>query len=309
MEKIKKAKITSNLSAIRPTKGDRVLDICIIVALLVIGILFLYPLWLVVISSISDPTYISTGQVFLLPKGLNLDAYKELYRTTTVWIGYRNSLLYTFAGTASAMAVTTACAFALSRENLPFRRPLTLFFLFTMYFSGGLIPTFFVIQDLHLLNTVWCLILPGMLGPYNLVICRSYFENSIPEEIYESAQLEGAGMFRCFIQLAVPLAKPTLAVMVLNFALGFWNSYFYPMIYISDDNIQTLQVFIKRITTAAAAGLDNPNVALEVIAEQLRKVQLLKYAVVIVSTLPMILLYPAIRRYFISGMMIGAVKG
>lgn len=297
------------LSAIRPTKGDRALDVFIITILVIIGILVTYPIWLVMIASVSDPAFISTGKVWIIPKGLNLDAYRKLYATREIWIGYRNSLFYTIVGTALQMAVTTPAAFALARPRVPFKRTLSLFFLFIMYFSGGLIPTYFVVRNLGLVNTVWALLLPGVFGPYNLVICRSYFENSIPEEIYESAQIEGASMFRCFWQLAVPLAKPTLAVMVLNFALGHWNSYFNALLYISNDNIQSLQVFIKRITQAAAAQVDVSSANMDAMIEQIRETQLLKYAIVVVSTLPMIMLYPLIRKYFISGMMIGAIKG
>ena len=297
------------ISAIRPTKGDRVLDVFIIVTLIVIGIVVTYPIWLVMIASVSDPSYISLGKVWLLPKGLNLDAYRKLYATREIWIGYRNSLFYTIVGTTLQMIVTTSAAFALSRPRLPFKRALSLYFLFIMYFSGGMIPTYFVVKDLGMVNTVWALLLPGIFGPYNLVICRSYFENSIPEEIFESAQMDGASQFRCFVQLAVPLAKPTLAVMVLNFALGHWNSYFNALLYISNDNIQSLQVFIKRITQQAAAQVDLSSANMNAVIEQIRETQLLKYAIVVVSTLPMIMLYPLIRRYFISGMMIGAIKG
>ena len=306
---LKAKKTEKTLSAIRPTKGDRVLDVFIIVTLVIVGILATYPIWLVLIASVSDPANISMGKVWLLPKGLNLDAYRKLYATREIWIGYRKSLFYTVVGTTLQMLVTTSAAFALSRPKLPGKRLLSLYFLFIMYFSGGLIPTYFVVRDLGLVNTVWALLLPGIFGPYNLVICRSYFENSIPEEIYESAQIEGAGMFRCFVQLAVPLAKPTLAVMVLNFALGHWNSYFNALLYISNDSIQSLQVFIKRITQAAAAQVDVSSANMDAMIEQIRETQLLKYAIVVVSTLPMIMLYPLIRKYFISGMMIGAIKG
>ncbi len=303
---MKKEKV---ISAIRPTKGDRVLDVFIILTLVIIGIVVTYPIWLVMIASISDPSYISLGKVWLLPKGLNLDAYRKLYATREIWIGYRNSLFYTIVGTTLQMIVTTSAAYALSRPRLPFKRVLSLYFLFIMYFSGGMIPTYFVVKDLGMVNTVWALLLPGIFGPYNLVICRSYFENAIPEEIFESAQMDGASQFRCFVQLAVPLAKPTLAVMVLNFALGHWNSYFNALLYISNDNIQSLQVFIKRITQQAAAQVDLSSANMNAVIEQIRETQLLKYAIVVVSTLPMIMLYPLIRRYFISGMMIGAIKG
>jgi len=296
---------------IKPTREDRILDIIIIAILIVVAIVVAYPLYIVLISSFSDPAQISAGNVWIIPRGLNIDAYKILLDTKEIWIGYRNSIFYTVVGTALQMVVTTSAAFALSRRTLPGRRWLNLLFLFTMYFTGGLIPTYLVIKDLKMVNTVWSLIVPVLVGPYNMIIARNYFENSIPEELYESASVDGAGIIRYFVQFAVPLAVPVLAVMTLNFALGHWNKYFDAMIYISNDNIQTLQVFIKRITMQATASLEvgAGNVDLEKIVEQIRKTQLLKYAVVIVSSIPMILMYPVIQRYFIKGIMLGAVKG
>ena len=296
---------------IKPPRGDRILNTVIHILLILITIVTFYPLYIVMVCSISDPSFISTGEVFLFPKGLNVEAYKILLQTSEIWIGYRNSLFYTVAGTCLQMVVTTAAGFALSRKTLPGRRFFVLFFLFTMYFSGGLIPTYFLIKDLGLVNTVWVLIIPGLVGPYNLVISRTYFENSIPEEIYESAVIDGASMIRYYHQFALPLAVPVLAVMVLNFALGHWNSYYSALIYISDDNIQTLQVFIKRITQQASTAVEGAGgtVEIEEVVASIRRTQLLKYAVVIVSSLPMIMLYPFIQKYFIQGIMIGAVKG
>lgn len=297
-------------TTVPPTKGDRVLDVFIISLLIVIAIIVFYPLYIVLISSISDPSYISAGQVWLLPRGLNLEAYHILLDTKEIWVGYRNSLMYTVGGTALQMMVTTAAGFALSRRSLPGRRWLSAMIVFTMYFSAGMIPTYLVIQKFGMINTVWALIVPVLVGPYNLVISRNYFENSIPDEIYESAMMDGANMLRCFAQFAVPLAKPVLAVMVLNFALGHWNKYFEAMIYINDDSIQTLQVFIKRITMQATATLESPTggVRIEDVVAQVRKTQLLKYAVVVVSSVPMIILYPMIQKYFIQGIMLGSVK-
>lgn len=296
---------------IKPSLEDRILNTIITILLVIIGLVTMYPLYLVLIASISDPAAISAGEVMLLPKGLNIDAYKLLLETTDLWIGYRNSLFYTVFGTTLQMLVTTTASFALSRKTMPGRRFFMLYFLFTMYFSGGLIPTYFVIKGLGMVNTIWALIIPGLLGPYNLIICRTYFENSIPDEIYESATIDGASNIRYFWQFAVPLAVPVLAVMVLNFALGHWNSYFNAMIYISDDSIQTLQVFIKRITSQATATLESAGgeVEIEEVIESMRKTQLLKYATVIVSSVPMIMLYPLIQKHFIHGIMIGAVKG
>lgn len=295
---------------IKPCREDRILNIIITVLLAVIGFDALYPLWIVLISSVSDPGAISSGKVWILPRGINFEAYRILLENRDLWIGYRNSLLYTVFGTALQMIVTTPAAFALSRKTLPGRKWLILFFLFTMYFSGGLMPTYFVIKDLGLVNTPWALILPGLVGPYNLIIARTYFENSIPEEMYEAAKIDGASTYRCFLQIALPLAVPVLAVMILNFALGHWNSYMNAMIYINDDNIQTLQVFIKRITTQATTTLESTggNINISELTESIRKIQLLKYAVVVVSSIPMIILYPFIQKHFVKGIMLGSVK-
>ena len=294
---------------IKPTKGDRILDCFIIGMLVIIAVVAFYPLYLVLICSFSDPAFISSGDVWIVPRGLNFDAYKILLDTREVWVGYRNSLFYTIVGTAMQMIVTTAAGFAISRRTLPGRRFLMFIFLFPMYFSGGLIPTYLVIKDAGMINTVWALIVPVMVGYYNLILARNYYENSIPEELFESASVDGASTIRYFVQFAVPLSVPVLAVMTLNFALGHWNKYFDAMIYISNDNIQTLQVFIKRITMQATSALDGGTANAEALVEQIRQKQLLKYAVVIVSTVPMILLYPFIQKYFVQGIMMGAVKG
>ncbi|MBP9996939.1 MAG: carbohydrate ABC transporter permease [Lachnospiraceae bacterium] len=291
-------------------KEDKLINSIINVALIIIGIIVVYPLWIVLISSISDPAEISSGKVWILPKGINIEAYKILLENGDLWIGYRNSLLYTIFGTALQMLITTPAAFALAKKTLPGRRWLILFFLFTMYFSGGLIPTYFVVKDLGLVNTPWALILPGLVGPYNLVIARTYYENSIPEDMYEAARIDGAGTYRCFVQIALPLSVPVLAVMILNFALGHWNSYMNALVYISDDNIQTLQVFIKRITTQATTALESGagNIDITELTDSIRKTQLLKYAVVVVSSIPMIMLYPFIQKHFVKGIMLGSVK-
>ena len=299
-----------NKNKIRVSKEDRALNIVISFILVIIAFFVAYPLYLVIICSISDPSFISSGKVWILPRGINFEAYKILLATKDIWIGYRNSILYTVFGTLFQMIVTTSAAFALSRRELPGRKWLNIFFIFTMYFSGGMIPTYFVIQRFGLVNTPWALILPTLVGPYNLIICRNYFENSIPREIFESASIDGAGMIKSFTRLAVPLAKPVLAVMILNFALGHWNSYMNAMIYINDDSIQTLQVFIKRITMQATTTLDSGAMGLraEDIIAQVRQTQLLKYAVVVVSSIPMIALYPFISKHFVKGIMLGSVK-
>lgn len=289
--------------------GDRVLDAAIILLLILITVVTLYPLYLVLISSVSNPTLISSGQVYLIPKGFNIDAYKKLLDTSQVWIGYRNSLFYMIVGTMIQMLVTVSAGFALSRRTLPGRAVFTVFFIVTMYVNGGMIPMYILMRDLRLLNRVWALLLPEAMNVYHMIIARSYFENGIPEEIYESVYMDGGDMFRCYWQFAIPLAKPMLAVLALYFALGHWNSYMNAMIYITDDKIQTLQVIIKRITVSVSNVVDSISVSTADQMQSVQQTQLLKYAVVVVSSVPMILLYPFVQRYLIQGMMIGAVKG
>ena len=294
--------------AIARSRGDKILDGGIIALMAVITVCALYPLWFVLIASFSDPTAISNGKVIFWPVGVNTSAYGKLFRTAKIWIGYRNSLLYTVFGTLINLLVTVSAGFALSRKTLPGRRALLVFFIITMYVSGGTIPSYLLMKSLGLLNTVWAILLPGAMSVYNMIIARSFFESGIPESIYESATIDGAGWLRCYTRFAIPLSKPMIAVLTLFFALGHWNSYFNAMIYISNEKIQVLQVIIKQITANISAALAESMTDAEMI-RQVQEKQLLKYAVVVVSVVPMVLLYPFVQRYLIQGIMIGAVKG
>lgn len=294
--------------AIARSRGDKVLDGGIIALMVIITVCTLYPLWFVLIASFSNPTAISNGKVIFWPVGMNTSAYGKLFRTVKIWIGYRNSLLYTVFGTFINLLVTVSAGFALSRKTLPGRRALLVFFIITMYVSGGTIPSYLLMKSLGLLNTVWAILLPGAMSVYNMIIARSFFESSIPESIYESATIDGAGWLRCYTRFAIPLSKPMIAVLTLFFALGHWNSYFNAMIYISNEKIQVLQVIIKQITANISSALAESMTDAEMI-KQVQEKQLLKYAVVVVSVVPMVLLYPFVQRYLIQGIMIGAVKG
>lgn len=294
--------------AIARSRGDKVLDGGIIALMVIITVCTLYPLWFVLIASFSNPTAISNGKVIFWPVGMNTSAYGKLFRTAKIWIGYRNSLLYTVFGTFINLLVTVSAGFALSRKTLPGRRALLVFFIITMYVSGGTIPSYLLMKSLGLLNTVWAILLPGAMSVYNMIIARSFFESGIPESIYESATIDGAGWLRCYTRFAIPLSKPMIAVLTLFFALGHWNSYFNAMIYISNEKIQVLQVIIKQITANISSALAESMTDAEMI-KQVQEKQLLKYAVVVVSVVPMVLLYPFVQRYLIQGIMIGAVKG
>ena len=288
-------------------RGDRALNAFICFFLVIIGFVAIYPLYFVIISSISNPAYISRGEVLVLPKGLNVQAYIALFNDARIWRGYLNSLFYTAGNTLLNLAVTLPCAYALSRPTLPGRKALFIFFILTQYFRGGTVPTYLLMADMKLLNTIWIMLLPHGITTFNLIIAKNYFEGNIPESMYESARIDGSSNTRFFISFVLPLSKPITAVLALFFAISKWNSYFEPMLYIQDTKIQSLQVIIRSIT----ANLDSSVVesldpgAVSII---MQRQQLMKYAVVVVSVIPLMLLYPFIQRYFITGIMVGSVK-
>lgn len=292
---------------IRSTGGDKVFNIVVSILMVIFALVAIYPLYYTIIASISNPAYITSGQVVLLPKGLTTVAYKALFEEKEIWIGYRNSLIYVFSFTLLSLAVTLPTAYALSRSYLPFGTGLFIIFTFTMYFTGGTIPTYLMINTLGLVDSPWVLILPHGVSAFNMVICRNYFNDNIPESLYESARIDGANLFQYFFRFVVPLSKPIISVLALYFSIAKWNEYLNPMIYIQSRSKQTLQVLVRDIT----ANLDNgmaETMDPETVSELQQRKQLLKFAVVIVTALPLMLLYPLVQRYLISGMMVGAVK-
>lgn len=293
---------------IKQSHSDRVIDTSVIILLALISLLTLYPLWYTLIASFSDPFALAQGRVILFPKSPTLEAYQTLFRDQRIWTGYRNSLFYTFFGTFLNLTVTMPAGYALSRKGMFGRRWVMLFFVFTMYFSGGLIPSYINIRNLGLINTVWVLLLPGIISVYNMIIVRSFFESSIPDALYEAALIDGCKHFLFFFRIVLPLSPAILAVMVLYYALGHWNAYFNAMIYISDERLQTLQVIMRSIT-ATVSYTQQEMMSAEEMVELVRTKALIKYALVIVASLPVLILYPFVQKFFIHGIMIGSVKG
>lgn len=299
---------------IRPQKvrdkrhnDDALFDLVVKLLLLAFGIICLYPLWYTIIASISNPAYVNDGSVVLLPKGLTLAAYRALFHEKSIWVGYKNTLFYTTTYTVLHMAVLLPCAFTMSRDNLPGRKLLFFYFLITMYFSGGMAASYILMSRLHLTNTRWIEIIPMGVGVSNLVLMKKYLETNVPESLFESATLDGAGPIRYFLNFVLPLSKPMIAVISLYAVVAKWNAYMGPMIYIRDNSKQVLQVIIKSIT----ANLDTTameQMTPEEVDEVMARKQLLKFATVIAAALPLMLLYPFMQRYLISGMTIGAVK-
>ncbi len=288
------------------TASDRVVDIAIAVIITLIVLAIIYPLWFIVIASFSQPDAVASGQVILLPKGVSFSGYAKILSDSRIWIGYRNTILYTLVGTAVNLVVTIPAAFALSRREFKPRRIIMFLFAFTMFFSGGLIPSYLLIKQLGLLNSMWVFILPGAFGVYNMIIARSFFESSIPEELYDSARVDGVSYFGFFLRIVLPLSSAIIAVIGLYCFVGHWNDYFTGLIYIRDQSKQPLQNILQMIllanqTQSGTAGMSAAQT--QNFADQI------KFGVIIVSTLPLLVLYPFLQKYFNKGVMIGAVKG
>ncbi|WP_175396438.1 carbohydrate ABC transporter permease [Paenibacillus xylanilyticus] len=278
--------------------------------LYVFAVLFLivviYPIYFIVIASFSDPSAVANGQVWVFPKGFTLEGYKELLRHENIWIGYRNTIMYTVVGTLIGLIVNVSAAYALSRKDLVGRKFFSLFFIFTMFFSGGLIPTFLTIRDFNLYNTFLVMVLPFSVVVFDMIVARTFFQTSIPNDLWEAAQIDGCGNLRYFILIVLPLSKAILAVLGLWIAVGYWNSYFNALIYLKDPNLYPLQLILRNIliTNQMQSGMGTGEAA----QVALRLANLMRYSVIIIATVPIMCVYPFIQKYFNQGVMIGAVK-
>lgn len=283
-------------------------DIGITVIVLLLIAVVAYPLIFIISSSVSDPAMVASGQVFFLPKGFTLEGYKRVFQDPNIMMGYANSLFYTIVGTCINLVVTIPAGYVLSKSDVPGTGIIMKMFLFTMYFSGGLIPSFLLIRSLHLYNTRWVLLILGAFNAYNCIICRSFF-SGLPKEIEEAAIIDGCSYFGIFMKIILPLSKALLGVMVLYFAVGHWNSYFNAMIYTFDESIQPLQLFLRRILILEQSSAEMMSAGADELAiEQQKIAALIKYAVIVVSSVPLMIVYPFLQKYFEKGVMIGSVK-
>lgn len=272
----------------------------------IIIVIVLYPLLFIVSASFSDPARVLNGEVWLLPKGVTLDAYENILHNDKIWTGYRNTILYTTVGTAINIIMTILAAYPLSRPDLPGRNGIMVLITLTMFFNGGLIPTYLLVKDLGMVNTMWALIIPGAIATYNLIVMRTYFQSSIPWELQEAAHIDGCSNWRLLFSIILPLSKPILAVMVLFYAVGHWNSFFNALIYIRNEDLHPLQLVLREILLISQSDAVDGSVGLE---ESILLAESIKYAVIIVSSLPVLLMYPLVQRHFVKGVMIGSIKG
>jgi putative aldouronate transport system permease protein len=268
----------------------------------------LYPLFFVLIASISAPETVMRGEVWLWPKELSFVGYERLFANSDLMRGFMNTLLYTTTGTALNVLMTIAAAYPLSRADFNGRGIFTAIIVFTMFFSGGMIPNYLLVKELGMLDTIWAIIIPSAVSVWNIIIMRTFFQSSIPKEMQEAAFIDGASNMRVLWRIVLPLSGPILAVMVLFYAVGHWNSYFSALIYLSDRANYPMQLFLREILVQGQMQ-EMVDISDDSLARSLMDAEAIKYAAVIVTNLPMLLLYPFLQKYFVKGVMIGAIKG
>ena len=285
--------------------GDRVFYIVNAIFLTFLAIVILYPVYFIIIASISDPDAVLGGQVILYPVKITFEGFEKILHRSDIWRGYLNTIWYTLVTVILSLFVTIPAGWALSRKTTPGRKFWMVFFIIPMFFGGGLIPFYNVMSGLHLVNSAWAIILPAILSVWNLFMTKTFFESSIPEGLLEAARIDGAGKFRTFLEIVIPLAKPIIAVMALYYAVGQWNSYFNAMIFLQDETKYPLQLVLKEILIASESTVGGSG---ETILQQYRLANQLKYVSVIVSSLPVLCLYPFVQKYFAQGVMLGSLK-
>ncbi|TDQ42970.1 carbohydrate ABC transporter permease [Aureibacillus halotolerans] len=295
-------------SKIKEPVNDRIFLIFIYIFLLIILCVVLYPLLYIVSSSLSSSRAVSSGSVWLFPVEFNLKAYAAVFKSSQLMMGYYNTFIYTIFGTIINVVLTVMIAYPLSRKRLYGKSLVMIFMMFTVFFDGGLIPTYLLVKELHMIDTRWAMWLPGAMSVFQVIVARTFFQTSIPPELSEAAQMDGCRDFRFLLSIVLPLSKPILAVMVLMYAVGHWNAYFDALIYLRSEELFPLQYVLRNLLILNAADS-------EMIAnthQQLRDEgfeQVLKYAMIVVASIPVLLLYPFVQKHFVKGVMIGSLKG
>src|SRR5699024_5420647 len=297
---------------VKESRADKAFDVTLFIILTLILIIVAYPLYFVIIASISDPQAVSGGDVTFLPVGFSLDGYAEVFKDSRVMRSFVNSIFYTTVGTCINLIVTIPTAYTLSRRQFAGKKFVTFFYMVTMFVSGGMIPTYLVVKNMQMLDTMWSLIVPGAMSVYNMIVARTFFESSLPEELFEAATVDGCGHTKFFFKIALPLSKAIIAIMVLYYGIGHWNNYFSALLYMKTEDKYPMQLVLRSILISNEANLSMAVTTPEMQAalqEQQALVDLMKYSLIIVSSIPVMILYPFIQKHFVKGVMIGSVKG
>lgn len=289
------------------TVPDRILMACVWLLMAFILAVILIPILFIVSSSFSSASAVSSGKVFLWPVDFSLDGYRVIFQSPNILRGFVNSIAYTAVGTVVSVTLTILAGYPLSRKDLRIRGPVMFLFTLTMFFNGGMIPTYLVVSKLHLIDTFWAMILPTALGVWNVILIKTYIQSSIPLEIYESASIDGCSDWKYLIQMVIPLSKPIIAVMILLYAVGKWNDFMSGLLYINDSAKYPLQLILRNVLVLNDSVGMTMNLAEQMNRQELKN--LMQYSLIIVSSLPVMLLYPFIQKYFVKGIMMGSIKG
>ena len=292
---------------IRQSAGDRAFNIVNAVVMTLITVVIVYPLYYVLLASITDPVIVNSGKLLFYPESPYFEGYARAFDYAPLWTGYGNTLKYTVVGTAVALLCTIPAGYALSRMDLPGRRVIMFLFTFTMFFSGGIIPLYLVIKSLHMYDTIWAIVLPVAVSAYNLIVCRSFFDTGIPTEMLEAARIDGCTDFKFFFRIVIPLSSTIIAVMCLFYATALWNMFFNPLMFLSGKENMPLQVVLRDLVLMNQATSMTNNA--EEIAMRQKLVEQLKYCIVVLAAAPLLIVYPFLQKYFAKGVMVGAVQG
>lgn len=289
--------------------SDRTSDIVLAALCFIIVLVVAYPLYYVLVASVSDPYDVFAGKTFLLPSGFTLDGYKAVFADSSIVTGYLNSIKYTVVGTVFSVVMVYLTAYPLSIRDLPGRKYLSIFFIITMYFGGGLIPTYLVVKNTNLMDSMWALFLPGGVAVGNMIIVRNFFEHSIPKEMIEAAEIDGASKWTTFIRIVVPLSRAIMAVMVVFSMVAYWNDWFTALIYLPGQDKAPLPLVLRNILIKSSASASQASTISGGYAELNKLTEMVKFSSIIVAAVPMLVIYPFVQKYFDKGFMTGAVKG
>lgn len=297
----------------KSSRLDRGFDVINVIFVVIVAVVVGYPLVFVLSASISDPAAVSSGRMWLWPVDVTLAGFRKVFENDAIWRGYLNTIIYTISGVALHLAVLLPCAYALSRRELVGKTVIVWIILFTMLFNGGLIPTYLVVKGLGMLDTLWAIIVPNVVSAWSILVARAFFKQTVPDELTESAKVDGATDFSIFFRIALPLSIPIIATMALFHGVGLWNEYFKALIYLNDSEKYPLQLVLRQIliVNQVSATANNQTVdagTIESLAQQIKTAALIKYAVMIVSALPLLIVYPFLQRFFVKGTLIGSVK-
>ncbi|ALS30025.1 carbohydrate ABC transporter permease [Paenibacillus cisolokensis] len=295
----------------KATMSDRTFELVNHVLLLLFIGMILFPLLFVLSASVSDPTLVNSGKVWIWPRGITFEGYKRIFQNNEIWLGYLNTIVYTVIGTVLHLIVLLPCAYALSRRELAGKKLILWYFLLTMMIGGGLIPTYLVVRDLGMVNSMWAIVIPGVVGAWDILVSRTFFQQNVPDPLVEAAKVDGSSYFHIFFRIALPLSLPIIAVMSLFHGVGLWNQYFNALIYLNHDSLYPLQLVLRKILVAqemSSENMANSSIQAEALAAQARIASILKYGVIVVSTAPLLAVYPFLQRFFLKGVLIGSIK-